>query len=234
MSCSVSQDIPWPPVFRVMFLVPVLPLMIFLGWACTRVAGGKLTVAAKTQWWMLAAAVTSRRPHPGLAFGRSLGGDSSHELRLLGDFLRRSGPIRRWRKGGSYRRAGHGDGIWESVCSPSAPACRKLQDRKRRGAQTGGSYTIAGYDFRFVDAVDVRGRTSDAVQALVEVTAHRPVAILRPEKPPLLVRRPTTARPDFGQWSDLFVAMGNSLGEVRGACAFNISRWSATSGWAPW
>ena len=34
----------------------------------------------------------------------------------------------------------------------------------------GDTYSIAGYDFRFVSAADVRGPNYDAVQALVEVT----------------------------------------------------------------
>jgi len=54
----------------------------------------------------------------------------------------------------------------------------------------GGTFAIAGYDFRFVNATDVRGPNYDAVEALVEVTrAGSPVAILKPQIAALLGSR---------------------------------------------
>jgi cytochrome c-type biogenesis protein CcmF len=79
----------------------------------------------------------------------------------------------------------------------------------------GESFVIAGYDFHFVDAVDVKGPNYDAVQALVEVTrGGRPVAILKPQKRHFWVQQTDNSQAAISvSWSrDLFVAMGNSLG----------------------
>ena len=80
----------------------------------------------------------------------------------------------------------------------------------------GGSFAIAGYDFKFIDAVNVRGPNYDAVEALVEVTrAGSPVAILKPQKRHFWVQGTDNSQAAISvTWSrDLFVAMGNSLGE---------------------
>jgi cytochrome c-type biogenesis protein CcmF len=80
----------------------------------------------------------------------------------------------------------------------------------------GGSFAIAGYDFRFVNAVNVRGPNYDAVEALVEVTrAGRPVAILKPQKRHFWVQQTDNSQAAISvNWArDLFVAMGNSLGD---------------------
>jgi cytochrome c-type biogenesis protein CcmF len=80
----------------------------------------------------------------------------------------------------------------------------------------GGSFAIAGYDFRFVNAVNVRGPNYDAVEALVEVTrGGKPVAILKPQKRHFRVQQTDNSQAAISvNWArDLFVAMGNSLGE---------------------
>jgi len=80
----------------------------------------------------------------------------------------------------------------------------------------GGSYAIAGYEFRFVNAVDVRGPNYDAVQALVEVTrGGKPVTVLKPQKRHFWVQKTDNSQAAISvNWSrDLFVAMGNPLGE---------------------
>src|ERR1700681_3523374 len=80
----------------------------------------------------------------------------------------------------------------------------------------GGNFVIAGYDFRFVNAVNVRGPNYDAVEALVEVTrGGKPVAILKPQKRHFRVQQTDNSAAAISvNWSrDLFVAMGNPLGE---------------------
>jgi cytochrome c-type biogenesis protein CcmF len=80
----------------------------------------------------------------------------------------------------------------------------------------GGSFRIAGYDFRFVNAVNVRGPNYDAVEALVEVTrGGKPVAILKPQKRHFRVQQTDNSQAAISvNWArDLFVAMGNPLGE---------------------
>jgi cytochrome c-type biogenesis protein CcmF len=80
----------------------------------------------------------------------------------------------------------------------------------------GGSFLIAGYNFRFVNAVDVKGPNYDAVEALMEVTRDgKPVAILKPQKRHYWVQQTDNSQAAISVgWSrDLFVAMGNPLGE---------------------
>ena len=80
----------------------------------------------------------------------------------------------------------------------------------------GGSFAIAGYDFKFVNARDVRGPNYDAVEALVEVTrGGKPVAMLRPQKRHFWVQQTDNSQAAISvNWArDLFVAMGNPLGE---------------------
>jgi cytochrome c-type biogenesis protein CcmF len=80
----------------------------------------------------------------------------------------------------------------------------------------GGSFVIAGYNFRFVDAKDVRGPNYDAVEALVEVTRDgKPVATLKPQKRHFWVQQTDNSQAAISvNWArDLFVAMGNPLGE---------------------
>jgi cytochrome c-type biogenesis protein CcmF len=80
----------------------------------------------------------------------------------------------------------------------------------------GGSFAIAGYDFNFINARDVRGPNYDAVEALVEITrAGQQVALLRPQKRHFWVQQSDNSQAAISvSWSrDLFVAMGNPLGD---------------------
>jgi cytochrome c-type biogenesis protein CcmF len=79
----------------------------------------------------------------------------------------------------------------------------------------GGSFAIAGYDFRFVNASKVRGPNYDAVEALVEVTrGGKPVAVLKPQKRRFWVQQSDNSHAAIAvNWArDLFVAMGDPLG----------------------
>jgi cytochrome c-type biogenesis protein CcmF len=67
-----------------------------------------------------------------------------------------------------------------------------------------------------VDAKDVRGPNYDAVEALVEVTRDgKPVATLKPQKRHFWVQQTDNSQAAISvNWArDLFVAMGNPLGE---------------------
>jgi cytochrome c-type biogenesis protein CcmF len=80
----------------------------------------------------------------------------------------------------------------------------------------GGSFAIAGYDFKFVSAANVRGPNYDAVEALVQVTrGGRPVVTLRPQKRHFWVQQTDNSHAAISvNWArDLFVAMGNPLGD---------------------
>src|SRR6202000_1661676 len=68
-----------PPVFALMFLVPVLPLMVFLAIGMHSAwRRGKLTVAARPLWWLLGAAALLSIAIQGLVF------KEFHAVGLLG------------------------------------------------------------------------------------------------------------------------------------------------------
>ena len=102
----------------------------------------------------------------------------------------------------------------------------------------GGSYAIAGYEFRFVNASDVRGPNYDAVEALVEVTPRRPVADGAAASEAAFLGAADRQQPgrDLGELVARPVrGHGQSARRAApGACASNTSRWCATSGWARW
>jgi cytochrome c-type biogenesis protein CcmF len=79
----------------------------------------------------------------------------------------------------------------------------------------GGSFSIAGYDFKFVTVANVRGPNYDAVQGTIEVT-HRgkPVTTLLPQKRHFWVQQTSNSKAAISvSWArDLFVAMGDPLG----------------------
>jgi cytochrome c-type biogenesis protein CcmF len=79
----------------------------------------------------------------------------------------------------------------------------------------GGSFAIAGYDFKFVNATDVRGPNYDAVQGTIEVTrGGKPVTTLLPQKRHFWVQQTSNSKAAISvNWArDLFVAMGDPLG----------------------
>ena len=90
-----------PPVFAMMFLVPMVPLMVFLAVGMHSAwRRGKLTVTAKPLWWLLALAVVLSLAIQGLVFG------AVHWVGLLGFslglwivFSSVLEPLRRWRQG---------------------------------------------------------------------------------------------------------------------------------------
>ena len=210
-----------PPVFAVMFLVPMVPLMAFLAIGMHSAwRRGKLTVSANPLWWMLAAAAL-------LAVAiQWLGFRSMHWVGLLGltfglwiIFSSVLEPLRRWRYGQTVSQAMLGMTLAHlgvGLFAIGASGVESYKIEKDVALRPGGSYTIAGYDFHFVNAVAVRGPNYDAVEALVEVTRDgKAVAILKPQKRHFWVQQTDNSQAAISvNWSrDLFVAMGNSLGE---------------------
>jgi len=128
-------------------------------------------------------------------------------------------PLRRWRLGQKVTTGLLGMAIAHlgvGMFAIGASGVESYKIEKDVALRPGGSFAIAGYDFRFVNATEVRGPNYDAVQALVEVTkAGKPVAILKPEKRHFWVQQTDNSQAAISvNWSrDLFVAMGNSLGE---------------------
>jgi cytochrome c-type biogenesis protein CcmF len=210
-----------PPVFAVMFLVPMVPLMAFLAIGMHSAwRRGKLTVSANPLWWMLAASAL-------LAVAiQWLGYRSLHWVGLLGltfglwiIFSSLLEPLRRWRHGQTVSQAMLGMTLAHlgvGLFAIGASGVESYKIEKDVALRPGGSYNIAGYDFHFVNAVAVRGPNYDAVEALVEVTRDgKAVAILKPQKRHFWVQQTDNSQAAISvNWSrDLFVAMGNSLGE---------------------
>ncbi len=210
-----------PPVFAVMFLVPVLPLMVFLAVGMhSNWRRGKLTATAKPLPWLLVTAIALALSVQGLVFGEfhwvGLIGFSFGFWVIMSALLE---PLRRWRQKQKLTAALLGMCIAHfgvGMFAIGASGVESYKIEKDVALKPGGSFTIAGYDFKFINAVNVRGPNYDAVEALVEVTrGGRPVAILKPQKRHFWVQQTDNSQAAISvNWArDLFVAMGNSLGE---------------------
>ena len=210
-----------PPVFAVMFLVPILPLMVFMAVGMHSVwRRGKLTVTAKPIWWLLGAAILCATCIQGLVFREF------HWVGLIGFsfglwviFSSVLEPLARWRQGqrtpaGILGMAIAHFGIGMFAIGASGVESYKIE--KDVALKPGATFSAAGYDFKFVSSSDVRGPNYDAVQALVEVTRQGSmIAVLKPEKRHFWVQQTDNSHAAISvNWArDLFVAMGNPLGQ---------------------
>jgi cytochrome c-type biogenesis protein CcmF len=210
-----------PPVFAVMFLVPVFPLMVFLvigmhsAWR-----RGRLTVTAKPLWWLGLVAVSLSIAIQGLVFREF------HPIGLIGFsfgfwiiFSSVLEPLRRWRMKQTITSALLGMclahlGVGMFAIGASGVESYKIE--KDVALKPGGSFAIAGYDFKFVNAVNVRGPNYDAVEATVVVTrGGKTITTLKPQKRHFWVQQTDNSQAAISvNWArDLFVAMGNPLGQ---------------------
>ncbi len=208
-----------PPVFAVMFLVPMLPLMIFLAIGMHSAwRRGKLMSAARPLWGLLAVAALA-------ALGLQLGYGAIHWVGLVGMMFgiwiilsALLEPVRRLRRGQTLTAGLMGMVIAHAgvgVFAIGASGVESYKIEKDVALKPGMAYSIAGYDFRFVKAVDVRGPNYDAVQATVEVTrGGKLVTTLEPQKRHFWVQQTDNSQAAISvNWArDLFVAMGNPLG----------------------
>jgi cytochrome c-type biogenesis protein CcmF len=210
-----------PPVFALMFLVPMLPLMVFLAigmhsaWRRDR-----LTVAAKPLWRLLALALVLALAIQGLVFGEF------HWVGLIGFtfgfwiiFSALLEPVRRWRHKQTLTAALLGMSIAHlgvGMFAIGASGVESYKIEKDVALKPGASFAIAGYNMKFLSAVNVRGPNYDAVEATVEVSrGGKLVAMLRPQKRHFWVQQTDNSQAAISvNWArDLFVAMGEPLGE---------------------
>jgi cytochrome c-type biogenesis protein CcmF len=209
-----------PPVFAVMFLVPVLPLMVFLAVGMHSAwRRGKLTVTAQPLWWLLGASVALAVAIQGLVFkGFHLVGLIGFSFGFWVIFSSLLEPLRRRRQKQTLTAALLGMCIAHfgvGMFAIGASGVESYKIEKDVALKPGGSFAIAGYDFRFVSAANVRGPNYDAVEARVEVTrGGRPVATLKPQKRHFRVQQTDNSQAaiSVGWARDLFVAMGDPLG----------------------
>jgi cytochrome c-type biogenesis protein CcmF len=210
-----------PPVFAVMFLVPMLPLLVFM---CIGMHSawrrGKLTAAAKPIWWLALSAVVIAFGIQGLVYGQF------HWVGLIGFsfgiwviFSSLLDLVQRWRQGlkptaGMLGMAIAHIGIGMFAIGASGVESYKIE--KDVALKPGSSFAIAGYNFNFLSSRDVHGPNYDAVEALVDITqGGKQVALLRPQKRHFWVQQSDNSQAAISvNWArDLFVAMGNPLGD---------------------
>jgi cytochrome c-type biogenesis protein CcmF len=210
-----------PPVFALMFLVPVLPLMVFLAVGMHSAwRRGKLTVTAEPIWWLLGIAAALSVAIQGLVFG------AFHPVGLIGFtfgfwiiFSSLLEPVRRLRQKQTLTAALLGMCIAHlgvGMFAIGASGVESYKIEKDVALKPGESFTIAGYNMKFVNSLNVRGPNYDAVEALVVVTREgKPVTVLRPQKRHFWVQQTDNSQAAISvNWArDLFVAMGNPLGE---------------------
>jgi cytochrome c-type biogenesis protein CcmF len=209
-----------PPVFSLMFLVPMLPLLVFLGVGMhsTWKRGRLSSVARPLSWLAGVAAVLAAL----IAFG---GYKHVHWVGLLGFTAgiwiicsALLDPIQRWRQGVRPNAGVLGMviahfGVGMFAIGVSGVESYKVE--KDVALKPGGSFTIAGYNFKYLDSKPVQGPNYEALQARVAVSKDGSlITTLFPQK-----RRYWVKETDMSQaaisvgWNrDLFVAMGDSLG----------------------
>jgi cytochrome c-type biogenesis protein CcmF len=209
-----------PPVFALMFLVPVLPLMVFLAVGMHSAwRRGRLTVTAQPLWWLLGASVALAVAVQGLVFkGFHLVGLIGFSFGFWVIFSSLLEPLRRWRQKQTLTAALLGMCIAHfgvGMFAIGASGVESYKIEKDVALKPGGSFAIAGYNVQFVSAANVRGPNYDAVEGLVEVTRDgRPVTTLRPQKRHFWVQQSDNSHAAISvNWArDLFVAMGDPLG----------------------
>ena len=209
-----------PPVFSLMFLVPMLPLLVFLGVGMHSTwKRGRLSSVPKPLGWLAGAAA-------GLALLIAfVGYRHVHWVGLLGFtagiwiiFSSLLDPIQRWRQGvrptaGVLGMVIAHFGVGMFAIGVSGVESYKVE--KDVALKPGSSFTIAGYNFKYLDSKPVRGPNYEALEARVEISKDGSlITTLFPQK-----RRYWVKETDMSQaaisvgWNrDLFVAMGDSLG----------------------
>jgi cytochrome c-type biogenesis protein CcmF len=209
-----------PPVFAVMFLVPMLPLMVFLAIGMHSAwRRGRLTASARPLWWLLGAAALVSVLVQGVGFG------TFHWIGLIGllfgfwiIFSALIEPVQRLRRGQKLTSGLLGmvvAHIGVGVFAIGASGVESYKVEKDVALKPGMTYSIAGYDFRYVSSAEVKGPNYDAVRAEVDVTRNgKLVTVLRPEKRHFWVQQTDNSQAAISvSWArDLFVAMGNPLG----------------------
>jgi cytochrome c-type biogenesis protein CcmF len=210
-----------PPVFAVMFLVPMLPLLLFLAIGMHSAwRRGKLTVTAQPLGWLLCLAIAVAVAIQGLGFG------AFHLVGLIGFsfgfwiiFSALLEPIRRLRQGQTLSAGMLGMAIAHAgvgMFSIGASGVESYKIEKDVALTPGATYVIAGYGFKFVSAREVRGPNYDATEATIEVThGGKLITVLKPQKRLFWVQQMPNSQAaiSVNWWRDLFIAMGDSLGE---------------------
>ena len=210
-----------PPYFNVVFLIPTLPLMALLAVGMhTTWKHAKLEEKRKALLTMLAVSVVAGVAVPIFAYGgfnlmASVGLTAAFWVILSALY----DPIQRLRKGQSLSRGVLGMTVAHlgvAMFCIGVTVVQSYRIEKDVALKPGESYELHGYKFAFDSLSQVAGPNYDAVQAHFTVfDGDKEIAKLHPQKRIYRVR--TMPMSEAGievDWNrDLFVAMGDDLGE---------------------
>ncbi len=209
-----------PPVFALMFLVPMLPLL-FLAGVGMHAAWKRARLGSFAKPLLLGAAIA-------IASACALMWFTWHSVRWAGLLGMAVGvwiavssliePWRRWRRGARLTAGILGMSIAHfgiGLFAIGASGVESYKVEKDVAMQPGSTFSIGDYAFTYRASREVRGPNFDALQATVEVSrGGRPVTTLHPQKRRYRISQSdmSEAAIDVGWGRDLFVAMGDSLG----------------------
>ncbi len=210
-----------PPYFATVFVIPMLPLVFLLAigmhasWKRARLEGVKVPLLIA-----LGVALIAGVAVPWIGYGTPgvmtmLGMIAG--LWVVGSALIE--PISRLKNGHSLSPSVFGMsvahlGLGLFVIGVTGVQSYKIE--RDLGLKPGESTSLGGYDFRFDSTRDIRGPNFDAVEGQVTITRDgESVAVLHPQKRIYRVQTNpmTEAGIDAGIGRDLFVALGEPLGE---------------------
>ena len=211
-----------PPYFNLVFILPMLPLLLLVGagmhasWRATETAawGRKLRVPAIVAAVAVAGLTVAVYGYAGiltLVGMLTAGWVIVSALRDPAAWLLRRGP-RPPRSSWGMQLAHCGLGVTTlGIVVVSAWGIET-----DRSLAPGESVEVSGYEFRLDRIEDVEGPNYQAVQGVVQVSRNgRPVTALYPQKRVYEVQQSpmTEAGIDAGWGHDLFVALGDPLGD---------------------
>ena len=209
-----------PPYFNTIFLIPMLPLLVFLAigmhasWKKGKLAEMKGPLVA-----MLAAAAMFGIVVPIAAYG------GFHVLSAIGltagvwvILSSLYDPVQRWRRKQTLSRGLIGmtvAHIGVGLFAIGVTVVQTYKIEKDIALKPGETVTLQGYDFHFNGTKQVEGPNYIAIQSEVAISkAGKTIAVLHPQKREYRVQKsPMTEAGLEVDWNrDLFVAMGEDLG----------------------
>jgi cytochrome c-type biogenesis protein CcmF len=215
-----------PPYFNMVFMVPMLPLAILLGvgmhGAWRRANGPKLW--QRLRWPAVLAIVlgvmTSLFLYSGSNAISTIGVVTAMWVMISSLII----PITHKRRTGHFSSLSRGltgmfiahFGVGLFILGVTVTSTFGTEEDL--GMSPGETVTVEGYEFTFRGLRDVKGANYEAVEAEIEVRRNaRQVTILTPQKRVYRVQKSsmTEAGIDAGWTRDLFVALGEPLGNNR-------------------
>jgi len=210
-----------PPYFAVAFLIPMLPMVFLLApgmhasWKRASFERTKTLLAV-----LLGAALVLGVAVPWLAYGwHSLLGTVGIIAALWVAFASLVDPIQRWRKGHSLPASIIGMSVAHFGLALFILGATTVESHKQEtdlSLKPGQSARVAGFTFTMTKVGEVQGPNYEAVESEVVISRDgEQIAVVHPQKRTYRVQKNamTEAGIDAGWHRDLFVAMGEPLGD---------------------